>query len=142
MDMSYEVTVEQRPEYLYFKITGINAAENIQGYLADIVNACKKHDCYRILVHEKLTGPRLKVDDVFDIASEGAMKALGIFQAIAYVDEQMGDMSYFLETVAINRGMPIKVFRTVAHGEYWLEHELEGTGEHEIFIGDEPPPIG
>lgn len=137
--MSYQITVEQRPDYLYFEVTGTNAAESVQAYLDDVLSACKKHDCYRALVHERLAGPRLKVDDVFDIASEGAMKALGIFQAIAYVDEQMGDMSYFLETVAINRGMPIKVFRTLAHAEHWLEHELEGTGEHEIFIGDAPP---
>ena len=135
--MSYELEVEKRPDYLVFRVTGTNTAENVQAYLSEIVAACEQHDCYRALVHETLAGPRLKVDDVFDIASEGAMKALGIFQAIAYVDEQMGDMSYFLETVAVNRGMPIKVFQTVAHAEHWLEHELEGTGEHEIFIPKE-----
>ncbi|MDX1506918.1 MAG: hypothetical protein R3358_01480 [Woeseiaceae bacterium] len=135
--MSYEITCERRPDYLVFRVTGENTAENVQAYLSDILALCREHDCFRILVHECLEGRRLKVDDVFDIASEGAMKALGVFQAIAYVDERMGDMSYFMETVAINRGMPIKAFRTVAHAEHWLEHELEGTGEHEIFLPDE-----
>ena len=138
--MSYEITIKRRPAYLFIEVTGTNSTETVQAYLADVLAACEEHDCHQVLIHERLTGPRLKADDVFDLASEGAMKSLGIFQAIAYVDEQMGDMSYFLETVAINRGMPIKVFRTVAHAEHWLEHELEGTGEHEIFIGDEPPP--
>ena len=135
--MSYEIAIEKRPEYLFFRVTGDNTAENVHAYLGDVVAACDEHDCHRILIHETLAGPRLKVDDVFDIASEGAMKALGVFQAVAYVDEQMGDMSYFLETVALNRGMPIKVFRTVAHAEHWLEHELEGTGEHEIFVASD-----
>ena len=135
--MSYEVTVEKRDDYLLFEVTGENTSANVHAYLADMLDTCEKHDCFRVLVHESLKGPRLREDDVFDIASEGAMKALGIFQAVAYVDEQMGDMSYFLETVAINRGMPIKVFQTVAHAEHWLEHELEGTGEHEIFIAND-----
>lgn len=137
--MTYEVSVERRPEYLYFEVTGANTSENVQAYLADVMAACEQHDCHRVLINERLTGPRLKVDEIFEIASEGAMKVLGKFQAIAYVDEHMGDMSYFMETVAINRGLPIKAFRTVAHAEYWLEHELEGTGEHEIFIGEAPP---
>ena len=34
------------------------------------------------------------------------MDAMGIFEAMAYVDPQMGQMAEFAETVAVNRGMP------------------------------------
>ena len=49
----------------------------------------------------------------------------------------MGDMSYFAETVAINRGMPVKMFRTVGHARDWLLEQAEGPDEQHIFQGDD-----
>jgi hypothetical protein len=61
------------------------------------------------------------------------MRALGIFQAIAYVDTRMGEMAAFAETVVVNRGMPFKSFSSVAAAEQWLLRQDEGSGEKGIF---------
>lgn len=43
------------------------------------------------------------------------------FEAIAFVDlNAQGDLMQFAETVAVNRGLPVNVFPTVAEAEAWL----------------------
>ena len=80
---------------------------------------------------------------VFDIVSQGSMKALGKFDAIAFVDEKMGDMSNFAENVAINRGMPIAMFSDVESAEAWIVRQTDDADSQQIFRGildgDEPP---
>ena len=79
---------------------------------------------------ERLEGPRLGTLDVFRIASEGSSKAIWIYKAFAYVDVNAeGDLMQFAETVAVNRGMPVTVFSTVADAEKWLLDEDRGSTE-------------
>ena len=103
-------------------------------YLDDIKRECETQDCYSVLIEERLDGPRLPTMDVFAIASEGSMKALGVFHAIAYVDQLMGDMADFAEMVAVNRGMPVRFFRNVEAAEKWLGAQEEGVREQDIFL--------
>ena len=76
--------------------------------------------------------------EVFSISSEGSMEVLGIFDAIAYVDEQMGEMRNFVETVAINRGLPIGAFATVQEAKAWLAAQQPGIDDSNIFRGKDP----
>lgn len=131
--MTYEVKYESRPTFVYATITGENSTDAVSGYLADILEECQRRDCYRVLIDEQLDGPRLEIDEVYAVASEGAMKALGVFHAIAFVDETMGEMAYFAETVAVNRGMPVRAFPTIGHAEEWLAGLVEGPEEQDIF---------
>jgi hypothetical protein len=67
---------------------------------------------------------------VFEIASEGSRRALGMFKAIAYVDVNAeGDLMQFAETVAVNRALPVTVFSTVADAEKWFLDEDRGSAE-------------
>ena len=131
--MTFKLNVDNRGDYLFFTVTGTNTSETVSGYMAEVVAACEKHDCFRILIHEKLEGPRLEAMDVFNLASEGAMRVLGRFEAIAYVDEQMGSMGDFAESVAVNRGMPLAFFPNVRDAEKWIESRTEGEAEQYIF---------
>ena len=135
--MDYKISFALHPDYLHATVTGMNTAENVASYLKDIIAESERTGCYRVLVDEQLEGPRLEASDVFEIASTGAIKALGLFQAVAYVDPHMGDMADFAETVAINRGMPVKFFTSVDRARAWLLRQEEGAGEQQIFHGDE-----
>ncbi len=135
--MSYAIEFEKRAGYLYAQVTGTNSAAAVAGYLRDVLDECKGRDCYRVLIDERLTGPRLNVEDVFSIASDGAVNAMSVFHAVAYVDEEMGETSDFAETVAINRGMPVKTFPSVELAEAWLLAQVEEPDEKKIFRGDE-----
>ena len=119
--MPYHVSLEQKPGYLHAVVTGENSAENVAAYYRDVLQACREHQCYRVLVEERLEGPRLKMMDVFRIASEGSAAAAGIIQALAYVDVNAeGDLMQFAETVGVNRGIPVRLFATVDEAEQWI----------------------
>jgi hypothetical protein len=130
---NYELEIEPRADYLYIRVTGKNSAETVSSYTQDVVAACRAHECFRVLIDEQLDGERLDTLEIFSLTSEGAMRALGIFQAIAYVDTRMGEMAAFAETVVVNRGMPFKSFSSVAAAEQWLLRQDEGSGEKGIF---------
>ena len=60
--------------------------------------------------------------DVFSIVTQGSLKVLGSFKAIAYVDRNAeGALMHFAETLARNRGLPLSVFPTITDAEAWLQ---------------------
>lgn len=119
--MTYQLSIEQKPAYLHATVTGENTKENILGYIAELLEVCRARGCFRVLIEERLDGPRLDICDVFEIASEGSGRASGTMKAIAYVDvHAVGDMMKFAENVAVNRGLPLAIFPTVAEAEKWL----------------------
>jgi len=121
--MPCEVTYEQHPDYLHATVTGTSSRESVQQYIDEVLAECKKQQCKRLLIEECLEGPRLDGMDVFAMASEGSMRALGMFDAVAYVDPQMGNLKDFAESVAVNRGLPLALFFSVAEAVQWLQEQ-------------------
>jgi hypothetical protein len=134
--MSYEISFEQKSDYLHAIVSGENSKENVTAYLADLRTECEARDCFRVLIEECLEGPRLDVMEVFTIASEGSMNALGKFEAIAYVDVNKSELMGFAETVAVNRGMPVAVFLSVEDAKQWLRHQKHAD-EQDTFLRDD-----
>ena len=122
--MPYKLKIIQKPGYLHAIVTGQNSLENVKRYLEEIRGECIARNCFRVLVEERLDGPRLGTMDVFMIVAEESGKARGTIREIAYVDVNAeGDLMQFAETVAVNRGMRVAVFSTVANAERWLVNE-------------------
>jgi len=119
--MSYKLTITQKPTYLHAIVSGLNNKENVMSYLGEILRECTARGCPRVLIEERLEGPRLNTMSVFQLASEGTIRTRGFFEAIAYVDVNAeGDLMEFAETVAVNRGLPVVVFSSVSEAEKWL----------------------
>lgn len=119
--MTYKLTITQKRGFLHAVVTGPNTRENVARYLEELRAECGARSCFRVLVEERLEGPRLEAMDVFEIVSQGSDRARGKIQALAYVDVNAeGDLMHFAETVALNRGLPMALFSTVADAEHWL----------------------
>lgn len=119
--MDYKLTIKPKPSYLHFIVTGRNSKQAVIQYLEEILRECKIHNCFRILIEERLEGPRLGTVDIFSIVSEESRSGIGILKTIAYVDVNAeNNLMQFAETVAINRSLPVSVFSTVADAERWL----------------------
>jgi hypothetical protein len=119
--MTYQLKVEQKPSYLHFTATGQNSRDNVVGYMEEVLRECTLRQCFRVLIEERLEGPRLPTLQVFAMVSKGAERFRGVLKAMAYVDLNAdADMMHFAETVAVNRAIPVKVFPTVAAAERWL----------------------
>ena len=118
---SYELTFIPGPAYLHVIVTGRNNKNNVEFYLKEVLNRCISGNYTRVLIEERLEGPRLKTMDVFQIASEGSANSQGMLKSIAYVDVNAeDDLMKFAETVAVNRSSPITVFSNVRDAEEWL----------------------
>ena len=135
--MSFELTTEERENYLHCRVTGTNSPESVLGYMAEIQKACDEYDCYRILIQENLEGPRFDEMEIFALISSGSPDALGFFEAIAYVDAQQDiHVVKFAETVAVNRGIPVAVFSNVEDAAEWLKQRNGNESGKDIFIGN------
>jgi hypothetical protein len=121
--MGFTVTFTQNPTYLHAVITGENSAENVRNYLKQIQRECTTRKCLRVMIEERLEGPRLGIVDVYRIVSEGTVRALGQMEMIAYVDvNAKGDLMKFAEDVAVNRFLRVAVFSSVPDAELWLQY--------------------
>jgi hypothetical protein len=131
--MTYKLTMSQKPTYLHAIVTGLNSRETVARYLEELRRELIARNCFRVLIEERLEGRRLGTIDVFRIVSEESKKAKIKIDAIAYVDVHAeGDLMKFAETVAVNRGVPVAVFSTVADAEKWLmNRDREGTKPHD-----------
>ncbi|HEV3181423.1 MAG TPA: hypothetical protein VGY90_01285 [Steroidobacteraceae bacterium] len=125
--MAYELTVEPKPGYLQFIVTGDNTRENVTRYMEEVVRECTLRQCFRVLVEERLDGPRLGTLDVFEMVSTGSTRFLRTLKAMAYVDVNAPtqEMMQFAENVAVNRAFPVRVFPTVLAAERWLQAEQQ-----------------
>ena len=127
--MTYKLAFAQKPGYLHAVVTGRNTKENVARYLADVQRECLERACRRVLIEERLEGPRLGPLDVFYIASEGRHRVEGQLPTMAYVDANAtGTLMKFAEDVAVNRGINVQVFATVADAEKWLL-QLDAAGD-------------
>ena len=125
--MTYELTIEPKPGYLHVLVTGGNTRENVARYMEEVVRECTLRQCFRVLVEERLAGPRLGTLDVFELVSTGSTRFLRTLTAMAFVDvnAHSQEMMQFAENVAANRAFPVRVFPTVLAAERWLQAEQQ-----------------
>jgi hypothetical protein len=119
--MGYSLTIEPKGSYLHATVTGQNGRETVIGYFEEIRTACRVRDCYRVLVEERLTGPRFSLPELMQLAAEVSAQAGATFEVLAYVDVFAEDDK--VRQVAgqvVEPGSTVGVFNTVAEAERWL----------------------
>jgi hypothetical protein len=133
--VTYELKIEQKPEYLHCVVTGRNSQETVTRYMQQVMQECAARRCFRVLIEERLEGPRLGTMEVFTMVSAGSKRYQGMLEALAFVDlNAEGGVMRFAEDVAVNRGIPVRVFRTVDGAEKWLLQNLPS------IAGSSPAP--
>ncbi len=127
--MLYELTVRVHPTHLHFKVTGRNSYETVRRYLFEIYTICVKRNCSAVLIEENLEGPGLALAEIYNIVAEGSQRKGLPVHRVAYVDinpEHSSANMEFAQSVAVNRGLEVQVFATVAEAEKWLH---SGSGQ-------------
>jgi len=125
--VSYEMSIEPKSGYLHVTVTGQNTRTNVIAYMEAVIRECTLRQCFRVLIEERLQGPRMGTLDVFEIVSAGSARFLRTITAMAYVDVNAPsqEMMQFAENVAVNRAFPVRVFPTVLSAERWLQAEAQ-----------------
>lgn len=119
--MLYNLVIIEKPTHVHFIVTGNNSKENASKYLDDVHNLCVTKNYYKILIEEHLEGPRLSIVDLISIIDKKSFNAIGFYKAIAYVDvNAVNDSMRIVETVAVNRSLPVQVFPSIEKAEKWF----------------------
>ena len=69
----------------------------------------------------RLSGPSLDTSSIYDVITQRGPDGAKL-RKIAYVQTKVEDptMPYFAETVAVNRGVNVRLFQNVAAAAQWL----------------------
>jgi hypothetical protein len=138
--MAFQVRIQERPTYLHFTVTGDNGLDSVAGYMEAVLRECTARQCFRVLIEERLEGPRLGTMQVFHLVSKGSERFRGVLQAMAFVDvNAAGDLMGFAENVAVNRAVPVRVFATVAAAEEWLREARPRASSAAAERAGKPP---
>ena len=119
--MAYNLTIEERPTYVYARADGDLTPANALRFLEEAHAACVRCGRSDVLLDMQLHGPNMNTTNIYEVISQRAT-AGSTLRKIAYVPYRGGDpsMAHFAETVAINRGVNVRLFESVAAAEHWL----------------------
>jgi len=122
----YELKMQQRPGYLHAYVYGAADSKAIdRSYFSRIAARCRRGGYNNVLIEEDL-GTQLSTAEIFDVVSSSAKLADGT--RVAFFDRHASHRpgNLFGETVAVNRGVCVKVCDTLEQAEAWL---LAGPGQ-------------
>jgi hypothetical protein len=122
--MAHQLHIHAASAYLHVLVTGANTPEVVRAYLREILEICKSRRCTAVLIEENLTGPGLKLVEIYSIVSEGTEYPLAHLLKVAFVNansEHALRSTKFAETVARNRGINVRAFPTVQEAAAWLQ---------------------
>jgi len=119
--MSYHLTLEQHPSYLHAIVTGTRTARNVARFLQEVHQACRSRGLAAALVEIRLSGPSLDPGSIYRVVTERSDDARDL-RRIAYVvtTETDPEKPKFAETVAVNRGVNVRLFRDVEEAKRWI----------------------
>jgi hypothetical protein len=121
--MLYNLTLEEHLTHLHFRVTGKNSVEAVRRYLFEIYTICVQRNCSTVLIEENLEGPGLGLAEIYNIVSEGSQRKSMPVHRVAFVDlnpEHSPANMEFAKSVAMNRGLDVRMCVTVAEAEEWL----------------------
>ena len=123
MPASYRIDLHPHPKYLHASVTGTHTPKNVARFLREVREACVHHGLTSVLIEVNFTGPSLATGSIYDVVAREAPQAKMLLRRIAYVDASPRDpeKKKFAETVALNRGVNVRLFPTVAEAARWLE---------------------
>lgn len=127
MTAPYSFQYQCKDGYLHIQVKGTNNPESNRRYIQDLVQASMREGCPNVLVEENLEGARLSVTDIFEVLTKMEAEVRSAIRLAALVDVSPGrsdSNQRFGETVAVNRGISVKTFPSVAQAERWLTGKL------------------
>jgi len=121
MTLPYRFEHVVHPTYLHATVYGAHTPENALRFLREVYEACVANRKDSVLLDMRLEGPSMGTTNIFSVVQERSGEGRGL-RRIAYIDAARDpERALFAETVARNRGVNVRFFRTVEEAKTWLE---------------------
>jgi hypothetical protein len=120
---SYELTVDNRNDYLYARVSG-NALpqETAVGYLQEIAHACGQYQCTKVVIERDV--PRhFAVWDTFFVATQFPRFGVELTK-VAVVDKTLkaDERNEFSVMIGRKPGLDLHLFKTITEAEKWIRN--------------------
>ncbi len=124
MAIHYQIT----PVDTLLRVVASGFDESIQevmSYAQAVIDAAIANESKLIFCDERDLEYRLSVHNVYDLATHAAAHARRSVKIAIVVPEKTLQDSRFYETVAVNRGMVVRMMATVEEAAAWLRVHLD-----------------
>lgn len=119
--MSIQYVLKPEEDLLTVKTWGFDEnLEEVEQYGLAILNACKEGNYSHVLCDETDLEYRLSTVDTYRSASFLARQAPRLIKAAIVCNVKFVQDAHFWETVAVNRGLTVRVFKDVESARAWL----------------------
>lgn len=119
--MSIQYALKSEGDLLFVKTSGFDEnLQEVEGYGLAILEACKEGNYARVLCDETELEYRLGTLDTYQSAVFLASQAPRLIKAAIVCNEKFVKDAHFWETVAVNRGLTVRVFKDVETARDWL----------------------
>jgi hypothetical protein len=119
MAINYEI--DTLDNLVFVRSTGYDEnLEEVVAYGQAILEACVSSGCNRLLCDERGLEYRLGTADIYDHANMMAERAPALGRAAIVCDPACGEDAEFWETVAVNRGLMVRMFMDIDEARRWL----------------------
>ena len=118
----YRAIIEEKPGYVHAIATGERTPENTLRFLREVAEACARSGRESALLELRFSGESLDATSIFQVISQRSAAGSKL-RRVAYIDASgHPDKARFAETVALNRGVNVRLFADVAAAERWLSN--------------------
>ena len=122
--MAIHYTIKSDGDFLVVEASGFDESlEEVQCYGLAVLNACKQGHYSYVLCNEINLEYRLGTFDTYQAAEFMAAQLPWLGRAAIVCNEKSIDDAKFWETVAVNRGLTVRVFKDVDSARKWLGRE-------------------
>ena len=124
--MPYEVKYNQETECVVAKFVGVLDAGNIAEYAGEAIRVMGEHECRRLL--NDLRGANLDFSLMKVYFGPDRLRGWGFqptWKRAILITGGLTEYTFF-ETVAVNQGYPVRVFKDWDEAVEWL-HDREGS---------------
>jgi hypothetical protein len=131
--MNTDFTIEVHDNYIHVRHAPgyeINR-ESAAVFWTAITEACKLNNCNRVFREGKDIIRNMSTMDVFESAEQAARNVRGLRVAYCFNNYPEDELSRFLKTAAINRGVEVEFFSDRKDALKWLgvEEEVNPQGD-------------
>jgi hypothetical protein len=138
-------SVEPRAGYLLARLSGRDSADEMRAFLLAVHEACRRHECPRILMSIRASRAVFRAEDygLSGYANQLATPACQI--ALVGDTPELNAAHEYIEVVARQQGLNVRAFRSDAAAEGWLAGAPEPGRRYKfsrIVLQGAPPDAG
>ena len=120
MEKTYQLTFEERDNYLYAHLTGQDSFGASLSYWNKIADKVTELAATRLLIHEDLIG-NVTEAEIFDVVADLLGSGLvGIRIALFDANSNDTPLNALGQLMANNRGGKVKLFKTLDAAQQWI----------------------